>query len=49
MFVAGLVAFLLAHVAYLIAFTRDCPPLARRWPFAAVGAGAGGVGVVVWA
>ncbi len=48
LFVAGLVAFLLAHVAYLIAFTRDCPPLARRWPFAAVAAIAAALLLVLW-
>ena len=48
LFVAGLVAFLLAHVAYLVAFTRDCPPLARRGPFAAVAAVAAVLLTVLW-
>ncbi|MCA0242570.1 MAG: lysoplasmalogenase [Proteobacteria bacterium] len=34
-FLPGLVSFLLAHLAYLMAFTRVQPLAARRWPFAA--------------
>lgn len=33
-FVAGLAAFLCAHLAFLRAFTLDTPLLARLWPFA---------------
>lgn len=47
-FVAGLVAFLLAHLAYLLAFTRRVP-LASRWlPFALYALVAGGVAAWVW-
>ncbi|MFT3818920.1 MAG: lysoplasmalogenase [Rubrivivax sp.] len=34
-FVPGLLSFLLAHLAYLVAFTRAQPLAARRWPFVA--------------
>jgi len=37
-FLAGLVSFLLAHLAYLVAFTRVQPLAARRLPFVAYGA-----------
>lgn len=48
LFVAGLAAFLAAHVAYLFAFTRDAPPGARLRPFAAVSAIALGILAVLW-
>jgi len=48
LFVAGLVAFLLAHVAYLFAFTRDVRPFARRLPFVAVAAIALAVLALLW-
>jgi uncharacterized membrane protein YhhN len=34
-FVAGLASFLVAHVCYVWAFTRDSRLAARRWPFVA--------------
>ena len=48
MFVYGLVAFLLAHVAYLVAFTRDAKLAARRTPFAIVAAVALAMLAVLW-
>jgi uncharacterized membrane protein YhhN len=48
LFVAGLAAFLAAHVAYLFAFTRDAPPGARLLPFAVVAAVALGILALLW-
>ncbi len=45
LFLAGLLAFLVAHVCYLIAFTAEVRFAERRWPFVAYGA----VGAVVLA
>lgn len=36
-FVPGLVMFLLAHLSYLVAFTRAAPLAGSWWPFAAYG------------
>lgn len=47
-FLAGLVAFLLAHLAFLAAFTREAPLLARWRPFAAVAIVAGAALAVLW-
>jgi uncharacterized membrane protein YhhN len=45
-FLPGLVSFLLAHLAYLVAFTRDGVRLAaRRWPFVLYGVLAA---VILW-
>jgi uncharacterized membrane protein YhhN len=47
-FVPGLVAFLLAHLAYLLAFTRGAR-FAAWWPaFAAYAVVAGGILVLLW-
>jgi uncharacterized membrane protein YhhN len=47
-FVPGLVAFLLAHLAYLVAFTRGVR-LAAWWPaFAVYGVVAGGILALLW-
>jgi uncharacterized membrane protein YhhN len=43
LFLAGLLAFLVAHVCYLVAFTADCRFAARLVPFAVCG----GIGLVV--
>lgn len=43
LFLAGLLAFLVAHVCYLVAFTADCRFAARLGPFAVCG----GIGLVV--
>jgi uncharacterized membrane protein YhhN len=48
LFVGGLAAFLLAHVAYLRAFTRDARFAARAAPFAIVAAIAAGILAVLW-
>jgi uncharacterized membrane protein YhhN len=48
MFVWGLVAFLLAHVAYLVAFTRGVRLAARWLPFVLVGVVAAGALAVLW-
>ena len=48
LFVYGLVAFLLAHVAYLYAFTRDARLAARWLPFAIVAAVALAMLAVLW-
>ena len=48
LFVGGLAAFLLAHVAYLRAFTRDARLAARVGPFAVVAAIAVGILAVLW-
>ncbi len=47
-FLPGLVAFLLAHLAYVMAFTRDTRLAARWWPFAAYAAVAGGILAGLW-
>jgi len=47
-FLPGLVAFLLAHLAYLLAFTRRVRLAARRWPFVAYAAIAGAVLSQLW-
>lgn len=47
-FLPGLVSFLLAHLAYIIAFTRDTRFAARRVPFAAYAVVAGGILSVLW-
>lgn len=47
-FLPGLVSFLLAHLAYLVAFTRRVR-LAARWaPFAAYAVVAGGILALLW-
>lgn len=48
LFVAGLLAFLAAHVAYLHAFTRGARLAARRRPFIAVAAIALAILAVLW-
>ncbi|WP_257388477.1 lysoplasmalogenase [Tahibacter caeni] len=48
LFVAGLVSFLLAHLAYLYAFTRLVPLAPLRWPFAAYAALAAGIVLLLW-
>lgn len=47
-FVFGLASFLVAHLAYLFAFTRRAPFAAVRWPFFAYGAVAAGVAGILW-
>ena len=47
-FLPGLLSFLLAHLAYLAAFTRAQPLAARRWPFAAYAALAAVVLAGLW-
>ncbi len=47
-FLPGLVAFLLAHLAYLGAFLRVAPPMASAWPFAAYAVVAAGLLVWLW-
>jgi uncharacterized membrane protein YhhN len=48
-FVAGLVAFLVAHLCYLVAFTRDARFVrAAPWAFAAYGLVAGGLLARLW-
>jgi uncharacterized membrane protein YhhN len=47
-FVPGLVAFLLAHLAYLVAFTRRARLALRLAPFAAYAAVAGAVLAALW-
>lgn len=47
-FVAGLVAFLLAHLAYLVAFTRRVRLAARWLPFVLYGAVAGAILGALW-
>lgn len=47
-FVPGLVAFLLAHLAYLLAFTRGARFAAWWPPFAVYAAVAGGILVLLW-
>ena len=47
-FLPGLVAFLLAHGAYLVAFTRDQRLAARAWPFLFYALVAGGVFLLLW-
>jgi uncharacterized membrane protein YhhN len=44
-FLPGLVSFLLAHLCYLVAFTRGVPLAARRWPFVLY---AGIAGLILW-
>ncbi|WP_386067979.1 lysoplasmalogenase [Tahibacter sp. UC22_41] len=48
LFIAGLVSFLLAHLAYLYAFTRLAPLAPLRWPFAAYAVLAAGVVLLLW-
>ena len=48
LFVAGLLAFLVAHVAYLRALTTDCRFAARRMPFAAVALVAAAIVAALW-
>jgi uncharacterized membrane protein YhhN len=48
-FLAGLVAFLLAHLLYIVAFTREHRFAAHRAPFAAYALVAGGVLALLWA
>lgn len=47
-FVAGLVAFLLAHLAYLRALTTDCRFAARATPFVAIGLFAAAFVALLW-
>ncbi|WP_280153709.1 lysoplasmalogenase [Piscinibacter sp. XHJ-5] len=47
-FLPGLVCFLLAHVAYLVAFTRPVRLAARPAPFIVYAAVAGGVLALLW-
>lgn len=47
-FVPGLVAFLLAHLSYLVAFTRTTPFGSRRWPFLVYALVAGGILSQLW-
>jgi len=47
-FLPGLVAFLLAHLAYIVAFTRGVRFAVRRLPFAAYAVVAGGVLAMLW-
>lgn len=47
-FEAGLGAFLMAHLAYLFAFTRDARPMARLWPFVAYAFVSGAVLALLW-
>jgi len=48
-FLPGLVSFLLAHLSYLVAFTRVAPLASRRWPFVAYAVVAGGILSLLWA
>lgn len=47
-FLPGLLSFLLAHLAYLVAFTRQVPLAARPWPFVAYALVAGGILSQLW-
>lgn len=47
-FVIGLVAFLLAHIAYLVAFASRARPFARLLPFAVYALVAGAVLSILW-
>lgn len=47
-FLPGLVSFLLAHLAYLVAFTRAQPLAASRLPFAVYAVVAGGILSLLW-
>jgi uncharacterized membrane protein YhhN len=47
-FLPGLIAFLLAHAAYLVAFTRRTRLAARWLPFAIYAAVAGAILAVLW-
>ena len=47
-FLPGLVAFLLAHLAYLAAFTRGQPLARPAWPFAAYAVVAAAILGVLW-
>jgi uncharacterized membrane protein YhhN len=47
-FLPGLVSFLLAHLAYLWAFTRGVRMAAQPWPFVAYGALAAGILCQLW-
>jgi uncharacterized membrane protein YhhN len=48
-FLPGLISFQLAHGAYLVAFTRDVPFMARKLPFAFYALVAGAVLAQLWA
>lgn len=48
LFAAGLGAFLLAHLAYLAAFTADARPAVRRAPFVVYAAAAAGLTSLLW-
>lgn len=47
-FLAGLVSFLLAHLAYLVALTRDARFARPAWPFALYAGIAGAVLAILW-
>lgn len=47
-FIAGLLCFLVAHAAYLVAFSGRARPFARRWPFVGYAVIAGAVIAVLW-
>jgi uncharacterized membrane protein YhhN len=47
-FLPGLVSFLLAHLAYIVAFSRAAPFAARRGPFVVYAAVAGAVLSLLW-
>lgn len=47
-FVPGLVCFLLAHLAYIVAFTRDARFAGRPLPFAVYAVAAGGILALLW-
>lgn len=47
-FIPGLIAFLLAHLAYIVAFTRGTALAARRGPFVAYAVIAGAVLAMLW-
>jgi uncharacterized membrane protein YhhN len=47
-FVAGLATFLVAHLCYIVAFTRDVPFAVRRLPFAIYAAVGLALGALLW-
>jgi uncharacterized membrane protein YhhN len=47
-FLPGLVSFLLAHLAYIVAFTRDTRFAARPWPFVAYALVAAAILSLLW-
>lgn len=47
-FLPGLVSFLVAHLAYLVAFTRESPLAARKAPFVAYALLAGAILAFLW-